>query len=112
MFIKALRKLMPLGGWSTDDTLLGTVIHPDGEEHGYTIPTETEINDTIVIIEAEEASVKYKEDRKPGLPIIGDQLDVIWKQFNQMRLNGQPLIPEADDMLDNILSNKDKYPKP
>ena len=41
---------------------------------------------------------------------MGDQLDVIWKQFNHMRLEGTPLIQEADDMLGAILATKKKHP--
>lgn len=60
----------------------------------------------------EKENVEYKEKRKKEYPIDGDQLDVIWKQFNYMRLNGQDLIQEADDMLGGILAVKNKYPKP
>lgn len=54
----------------------------------------------------------YIEHRKADYPPDGDQLDVIWKQFNQMRLNGIPLIQEADDMLGDILNTKKKYKNP
>ena len=53
----------------------------------------------------------YVELRREEYPVTGDQLDVIWKQFNQLRLNGTPLIQEADDMLGDILATKSKYPK-
>jgi hypothetical protein len=53
----------------------------------------------------------YKENREQEYPYIGDQLDVLWRQFNQLRLEGQPLIQEADDMLGAILAIKAKYPK-
>ena len=53
----------------------------------------------------------YKELRQKEYPNIGDQLDAIWKQLNQDRLNGKDLITEADDLLGSILSVKAKYPK-
>lgn len=58
------------------------------------------------------ANLSYKEKREREYPKIGDQLDVIWKQFNQLRLDGTPLIQEADDILGSILSTKNKHPKP
>lgn len=54
----------------------------------------------------------YRRLREREYPKVGDQLDVLWKQFNQLRLDGQPLIQEADDMLGSILATKAKYPKP
>lgn len=51
--------------------------------------------------------------QEPGaMNAIGDSLDVIFKQFNQMRLDGQPLIQEADGMLGKILAIKARHPKP
>lgn len=60
----------------------------------------------------QEMAVKYKSDRFNEYPEIGDQLDAIWKQFNQYRLSGDPLISEADDLLNQILAVKNKFPKP
>jgi hypothetical protein len=54
----------------------------------------------------------YKEKRASEYPDIGDQLDAIWKQINQDRLNGKDLVQEADDLLGSILATKAKYPKP
>lgn len=54
----------------------------------------------------------YIENRINSYPDIGDQLDAIWKTLNQMRLNGQELPQEGDDMLNTILAIKKKYPKP
>ncbi|MCC7304774.1 MAG: hypothetical protein IT558_00785 [Alphaproteobacteria bacterium] len=50
--------------------------------------------------------------RRAEYPDIGDQLDALWKQLNQDRLDGKPLIQEADDRLNEILAVKAKYPKP
>ena len=60
----------------------------------------------------EEIDTQYKRDRKAEYPDLGDQLDVIWKQFIQMRFNGESLIQEADDMIGSILATKNKHPKP
>jgi len=53
----------------------------------------------------------YDEKRRDKYSPIGDQLDTIWKQFNQMRLEGTPLIQEADDELGKILAIKKEHPK-
>jgi hypothetical protein len=53
----------------------------------------------------------YADKRRKEYPKIGDQLDAIWKQLNQDRLNGKDLIAEADDLLGSILAVKAKYPK-
>ena len=64
------------------------------------------------IDEANKLIPTYADLRKKEYPMLGDQLDVIWKQFNQLRLSGTPLIQEADDMLGDILAIKKEYPKP
>lgn len=53
----------------------------------------------------------YAEKRQREYPKIGDQLDAIWKQLNQDRLNGKDLIAEADSLLGDVLAIKAKYPK-
>jgi hypothetical protein len=53
----------------------------------------------------------YKTRRRREYPEPGDQLDVLWKQFNQMRFAGTDLIQEADDMLGVILAVKARHPK-
>lgn len=55
---------------------------------------------------------KYRDDRTSEYPPIGDQLDALWKQINQWRLNGDPLIQDTDAILNKILAVKEKYPKP
>lgn len=67
------------------------------------------IKDGKNFIPAPEPS--YKEKRIIEYPNIGDQLDALWKQLNYMRLNGENLIQEADDMLGDILSVKARHPK-
>lgn len=59
-----------------------------------------------------EQNHKYKDLRKKEYPLIGDQLDAIWKQLNYERLQGKDLISEADSLLSKVLEIKSKYPKP
>lgn len=61
---------------------------------------------------AEVALVAYQGERAAAYPAIGDQLDAIWKQFNQDRLDDKALIQEADDLLGAILAVKNAHPKP
>lgn len=56
-------------------------------------------------------SIPYTDKRRLEYPNIGDQLDAIWKIFNQLRLDGVKLPQEGDDMLGTILAVKKKYPK-
>ena len=53
----------------------------------------------------------YTELRREAYPPIGDQLDAIWKELNYRRMKGNALIQEADDLLNDILNIKKKYPK-
>ena len=55
---------------------------------------------------------KYKEDRAEEYPPMGDQLDAILKQLNYMRMNGQPLVQELDDIIGDWLRVKQDHPKP
>ena len=95
---KALHKLMPLGGYSATEKEV--IIHKDGINNGYIMPTEQKILDTIAIIEAEEIATKYKRDRKAEYPSIGDQLDALWKGGVELEI-----------MKTKILAVKEKYPK-
>ena len=47
-----------------------------------------------------------------GYPDIGDQLDAIWKQLIQDRLNGHAMIQEVDDLIGQINAVKAAHPKP
>jgi len=58
-------------------------------------------------------TVEYaRAKRSASYPPIGDQLDAIWKQLNQDRLNDKELIQEVDDTLGSILSVKASIPLP
>jgi hypothetical protein len=54
----------------------------------------------------------YKEKRQEEYPEIGEQLDAVLKAFNLMRLNGQDLPEDLDEVIGEWLSVKNKYPKP
>lgn len=43
---------------------------------------------------------------------VGDQLDIILKQFNQLRMEGTPMIQEMDDLIGGWLSVKANHPIP
>lgn len=97
--IKALERLMPLGGWSYENGEVS--IHEDGEAHGYAKPTQTEMDEAVASVEAES----YKEKRAVEYPPIGDQLDALWKEL-------APKTPEAIQMKADIEAVKAKHPKP
>ena len=56
-------------------------------------------------------SIAYKEKRKKEYPDIGDQLDVIWKAFNRLKMEGIAIGIDADGMISSISAIKTKYPK-
>lgn len=87
---------------------------------------EKDIDSKFILVSQDEKSFsfeskRYKEEaetqgviraRKQQYPNTGDQLDAIWKQLNQDRLNGKNLIQEADDRLNEVLAVKARNPKP
>lgn len=58
------------------------------------------------------AATRYISDRQASYPKIEDQLDAIWKQFEQDRIDGKTLEPSCNDILDSILTTKNTFPKP
>ncbi len=68
--------------------------------------------DEIVSVNNDVELSSYKHNRIKAYPSIGDQLDVIWKELNYRRLNGENLVQDTDDMLGRILSIKSQFPKP
>ncbi len=91
---------------------------PIGEQAKKVKFTKAEIAEAeaaAVKYEAEQvelAKTQYQRDRAEEYPAIGEQLDAIWKELNQRRLNGEQLTPEADAMLGKILNVKEENPKP
>ena len=66
-----------------------------------TPPTEKEINDKIVKLQAEWDAQAYARTRKPLYPDIGDQLDDLYKKG-----------AFSDEMAAKIKKVKDDNPKP
>jgi hypothetical protein len=76
---------------------------------GWRIPTKEEL---VVWEKSKEPT--YQEKRKPLYEkdySDGDVKDIIMKQFNYMRMNGQDLIQEADDWVGSCLAVKAKVKK-
>jgi hypothetical protein len=65
------------------------------------IPTADQLNATYETKLAADAMIAYREQRAVEYPLIGDQLDALWKGGDA-----------AADMLAQIRSVKAKYPKP
>lgn len=105
MLEKALKHLMPLGGYSITDGKV--TVHEDGKVHGYKKPTQAQIDAAIKEVEA----VEYQNKRAAEYPPVGEQLDAILKGFNQLRLNGTDMPEDLDRILSLWLEVKKKYPK-
>ena len=94
------------------------LLRDDGEgvyiakwEYDVDQPSEEQLSSIDDALQQQADEKKYYEDRAREYPLIGDQLDAIWKQFNAMRLAGDNLVQDADDMLGKILSVKNMHPK-
>lgn len=64
----------------------------------------------------EQEEIPYTENeilemRKAEYPDIGDQLDVIWKEFKKGKDGGENLNNDTNAMIDQIFAVKAKYPK-
>jgi hypothetical protein len=107
----ALKRLAPPAthNWSCGDTYESIVWDTKNPTPK---PTEAALEAAWLEVVAERDATKYMRDRAPLYNPIGDQLDAIWKQFNQDRLNGKELIQEADDQLNHNLRVKADHPKP
>ena len=92
------------------------------EAAGYTHATSPPPNETskwngsawVADQELVDAKALYDvhKARRNAYPPIGDQLDAIWKQFNQDRLGGKDLIKDADEQLSAVLAVKNAIKKP
>lgn len=56
--------------------------------------------------------VKRRRDYRGTIGVETDQLDIILKQFNQLRLSGTGMIQEMDDLLGGWLGVKSRNPLP
>jgi len=65
----------------------------------------------VARLEAEHAATEYKRLRAPEYPAIGDQLDAILKHLNYRRTQGDELVQEMDDIIDDWLAVKARFPK-
>ena len=97
-------------GYQSED--LRESFAPGTERHTAFVERIADNDPDLTFIPWVEPPDVYQQRRAVEYPPISDQLDVIWKQFNQMRLENQPLIQEADDMLGSILAVKAAHPKP
>ena len=65
----------------------------------------------IALLDKEERNEQANHKRREEYPDIGDQLDAIWKELNNLRMNGENLVSDADSMLGKILAVKKNHPK-
>ena len=79
---------------------------PDG------IPSDEDIATWKKEYDAHVVATAYVQKRVDAYPPIGDQLDAVWKQLNQDRLNGHAMIQQVDDMIASVLKVKSDNPKP
>ena len=97
----------PTAQWSCLDGTYSTLSwNDDGEK-----PTESAIKEAWVAYQEAMERVEYIERRRAEYPALGDQLDAIWKELNYRRMNGENLIQEADNILNQILAVKARHPK-
>jgi hypothetical protein len=88
--------LRPTAGVSVDDAGIHWYeIDPDD------IPSDQEIAAEVARLESEYAAKEYQRKRVNEYPLIGDQLDALWKGGTA-----------ADEMKATIMAVKAKYPKP
>lgn len=76
------------------------------------VPTEQAMLGELAAVEAALELAAVEVARRRAYPDLGDQLDAVMKQFNQMRLAGTDLIAEADAWVNACLAVKAAHPKP
>jgi len=87
----------------------GTELHIEGHTDDDLQAEQDKLD--IPAIEKAERNEHVRQLRREEYPDIGGQLDAIWKELNQLRLNGTNLVADADDVLGQILAVKKKHPK-
>ena len=66
----------------------------------------------IALLDKEERNYKADHMRREGYSNIGDQMDIIWKQFKALQASGTvTLLPETVAELMKIDKNKQDHPK-
>lgn len=109
MITQAILRLRPGASFSVNGEVYSGIIWHDENQ---TQPTEQEILSAIEEIKSEWKATEYVRQRREAYPLIGDQLDALWKIINQLRLEGTNLPQEGDDLLNQILAVKKTYKKP
>jgi len=104
----ALLSLRPGAEWVIlEDTI-------DWHDLVQTEPTQAEIDDEVIRLQAEYDATQYRRDRQARynaeLP-MGDQFDAILKGFDQLRLDGQDLPADLDEVISIWLGIKSAIPK-
>jgi hypothetical protein len=70
----------------------------------------------VVKLDLDEQKEKVRSVRRnaynESIGPAGDQLDIILKQFNKLRMEGTPMIQEMDDLIGGWLSVKASHPLP
>ena len=106
--IDALQSLRPSAEW----VLRGDEL--EWHDIVQTEPTQAEIDDEVIRLQAEYDAIQYRRDRQARynaeLP-MGDQFDAILKGFDQLRLDGQDLPADLDGVIDIWLGIKSAIPK-
>jgi len=106
--IDALLSLKPDAEWTLRDDVLEWL------DSGQTEPTQAEIDDEVIRLQAEYDATQYRRDRQARynaeLP-TGDQFDAILKGFNQLRFDGQDLPADLDGVIGIWLGIKSAIPK-
>jgi len=101
--VEALQSLRPSANWSLiGDTYDGL----DWIDESQTKPTEEEINNEIVRLQAESDAIQYQRDRKEQYPDIGDQLDMLWHAIDTGTLD------QTSEFYTTLKEVKDNNPKP
>ena len=101
--VEALQSLRPNANWS----LIGNTYDGlDWIDESQTKPTEEEINNEIVRLQAESDAIQYQRDRKEQYPDIGDQLDMLWHAIDTGTLD------QTSDFYTTLKEVKDNNPKP
>ena len=99
----ALLKLMPDGGWGVDS-------HTKNYDDIFWQDPKNKISKDVLEEEANNQKIlheknQYKDLRRPNYPNIADQLDMLWHDINEGKMNNESSFYKA------IKSIKDKFPK-
>jgi len=94
---KAIKSLQPNAQFSYENEDYSTIVW---YEESVTKPTESEVQEEIVRLQAEYDAQEYARSRKNEYPDIGDQLDDLFKAG-----------AFSTEMTATIQAVKDKYPK-